>query len=129
MKHGFNDVERRFMSCLISVHCTCNILTISKTRIKLGLIRIAKSNMIKSVSSSSLDKGWSNLFLMNFLALPFLYQTTQLISIGETSMPLTVTALHPQKCQMMIQSHHHHHHQGLWTHSTHNTCKQSYNWS
>ena len=30
MKHGFNDVKRQFMSCLIPVHCTYNILIISK---------------------------------------------------------------------------------------------------
>ena len=113
-KHGFDDAKRQFMSCLTPVHCTNKKLIISKMRIHYGLVRRKKLNVIKpGSSSSSLDEERCNLFLMNFLALPFLYQTTQLISIGETSMPLTVTALHPQKCQMMIQSLHHHHHQGL----------------
>ena len=47
MKHGLNDIKRQFMSCLIPVHCTCNILIIFKTAIQLVLFRRAKSNVIK----------------------------------------------------------------------------------
>ena len=47
MKHWFNDVKRHFMSCLIPVHCTYNILITSKTRIQLGLVRTAKVDVIK----------------------------------------------------------------------------------
>ena len=57
LKHGFDDAERQIMSCLLSVHCTYNILITFKTRIQLGLVRRQKLNAIKSGSSSSLDEG------------------------------------------------------------------------
>ena len=58
----------------------------------------------------------------------FLCQTSQLILICDNSMPLAVTALHPQEYQMLIQSLLVHH-QGFWTHFSPNICKQSDYWS
>ena len=87
IKQCFNNMERWFMSCLISVHFTYNIkdnswavssLFITHTRYWSSLKQESNLDWFeeqsriwsKSGFSFSFDKGLSNLFLMNFLALP-----------------------------------------------------------